>query len=460
MDSASPRGLSMCTRAAVLGSAFLALILSGGGCRSVSPPEPTPMPEITDKAAKAAIKHKILVGCPSLSGTLSCGSLSADQAGVLNEAATRTYRDEESSYYVSPPGDWPKGLPQLCLAMSGGGLRSAATNIGVLQGLEDLGLLGRLDIMSSVSGGSYANYWFHAHQIAGKWGAATGVHPLLREGGAAQQAIERGDFIDVSSEASVVLLGPLFDWFPALLGEMTAPTSIVINDSEEYSERIKNYFLYDGRLFFSWQQPTWRELSQVKPFFIVNATGARERCPTGELTAFDNAFEITPRRWGSRGLGYSWDEPEFAGVLPLTAVAVSAAATDAPGSQCSALAWLGSPLGGEIPRFRDVGRWGIENHDAVLKTSYAEVLWGARVFLSDGGGIDNTGAFPLIARLCHRIIIVDATLPTQTSQEGPMQPQSEALDKLEKIVDRELEPQMNPALKIMMPNKVGRLGLC
>lgn len=48
------------------------------------------------------------------------------------------------------------------LAFSGGGLRSATFNLGVLQGLARLGILKRFDYFSTVSGGGYIGAWFAA----------------------------------------------------------------------------------------------------------------------------------------------------------------------------------------------------------------------------------------------------------------------------------------------------------
>jgi len=50
-----------------------------------------------------------------------------------------------------------RALSALCL--SGGGIRSATFNLGVLQALARLGLLGRFDYLSSVSGGGYIAGW-------------------------------------------------------------------------------------------------------------------------------------------------------------------------------------------------------------------------------------------------------------------------------------------------------------
>jgi hypothetical protein len=59
---------------------------------------------------------------------------------------------------------------QLCgLAFSGGGIRSATFNLGVIQALADLGLLSEADYLSTVSGGGYIGAWLTAwvHRTAG-----------------------------------------------------------------------------------------------------------------------------------------------------------------------------------------------------------------------------------------------------------------------------------------------------
>jgi len=56
------------------------------------------------------------------------------------------------------------------LAFSGGGIRSATFNLGVLQGLAQLGLLHKFDYLSTVSGGGYIGSWLMAwmhHQKIG-----------------------------------------------------------------------------------------------------------------------------------------------------------------------------------------------------------------------------------------------------------------------------------------------------
>ncbi|RNI30764.1 hypothetical protein EFB08_05395 [Rufibacter latericius] len=48
------------------------------------------------------------------------------------------------------------------LAFSGGGIRSATFNLGILQGLAKAGLLTQFDYLSTVSGGGYIGSWFSA----------------------------------------------------------------------------------------------------------------------------------------------------------------------------------------------------------------------------------------------------------------------------------------------------------
>src|SRR5574341_384045 len=47
------------------------------------------------------------------------------------------------------------------LAFSGGGIRSATFNLGILQALAELRLLHRFDYLSTVSGGGYIGSWLH-----------------------------------------------------------------------------------------------------------------------------------------------------------------------------------------------------------------------------------------------------------------------------------------------------------
>lgn len=68
------------------------------------------------------------------------------------------------------------------LAFSGGGIRSATFNLGVLQGLAQLGLLPFIDYLSTVSGGGYIGSWF-ASWVNREKGGLVKVQKQLRNNG-------------------------------------------------------------------------------------------------------------------------------------------------------------------------------------------------------------------------------------------------------------------------------------
>src|SRR5690606_22582850 len=59
------------------------------------------------------------------------------------------------------------------LCLSGGGIRSATFNLGVLQGLARAGILEKFDYLSSVSGGGYIAGWLKA------WMSREGTRAVL-----------------------------------------------------------------------------------------------------------------------------------------------------------------------------------------------------------------------------------------------------------------------------------------
>jgi len=54
--------------------------------------------------------------------------------------------------------------PKIGLALSGGGSRAIAFHLGCLRALNRLGLLDRVSVLSTVSGGSVIGAYFHAHR--------------------------------------------------------------------------------------------------------------------------------------------------------------------------------------------------------------------------------------------------------------------------------------------------------
>src|SRR5260370_42329232 len=82
------------------------------------------------------------------------------------------------------------GAPErtIGLALSGGGSRAIAFHLGCLRALSRLGLLDRVAILSTVSGGSVIGAYFHAHFHGGGGDFAsfeTKIRGLLVQGLAA-----------------------------------------------------------------------------------------------------------------------------------------------------------------------------------------------------------------------------------------------------------------------------------
>ncbi len=87
---------------------------------------------------------------------------------IDNDACSKDALQLERAYYPSlvkgtAYGQGDAALPLLGVTLSGGGARSASTSIGFLSGLDHKGILAQVDLISSVSGGSYASYWFYSH---------------------------------------------------------------------------------------------------------------------------------------------------------------------------------------------------------------------------------------------------------------------------------------------------------
>ena len=111
---------------------------------------PKPWREIRADELKAVKDRRAAFAQAFQAPSPSCFVRSIDRALQQRDAAIRQY---------FRAGDAPPAtdvLPGLAgLALSGGGVRSATFNLGVLQRLQELGILQKLDYLSTVSGGGY-----------------------------------------------------------------------------------------------------------------------------------------------------------------------------------------------------------------------------------------------------------------------------------------------------------------
>jgi hypothetical protein len=88
------------------------------------------------------------------------GSTAPSGAREVSDAARREAREQGWSQRVQT-GEHPPNL--IGLAFSGGGIRSATFNLGVLQGLQEFDLLRCIDYLSTVSGGGFIGSWLVAN---------------------------------------------------------------------------------------------------------------------------------------------------------------------------------------------------------------------------------------------------------------------------------------------------------
>lgn len=285
--------------------------------------------------------------------------------------------------------------PARCIALSGGGSRSAAFSLGVLSWLLDDGSLSTVDVISSVSGGGYAAFFHLANSIAGK-------HPVniyAREAPYLQNVAER----------------PLLDLFWKLWSAITTP----ICQPLELLSRLgalptstcgaSNYYVALASIYADEAKGTWYSKSVGSllpeialgeiPLPIFNAAvsyGSARECDRKSPETYAHprtgTFEITPLRTGSEYLGFNSRLQNRFSVAQ--AVAISGAATDRPnGPLCRLQSLFGYKTGTNIPRYvSTVG--GVPNEKSI--------------YLADGAFAENLGLYPLIKRQCDDIVVVDA----------------------------------------------------
>jgi hypothetical protein len=241
--------------------------------------------------------------------------------------------------------------PAVGIAMSGGGIRSAAFNIGVLQALHERRILQTVDVMSAVSGGSYAMSWyllqpFYAARAAArehtKFDLDAIIDEMFQPAGRFQAHLSRNpsmaDYIDVAIGAAFD--STLFQPLRAFVASMGLGASGQYNRMgavrEGYRERIQELFQglptsqatdeIGNLISMSERQELnlessdvsrvtpvrYRELAEFLlgtrlPFFIFNAAVLVER-PYRHML-WPTAFEFTADDLGSDVCGYRrWDE--------------------------------------------------------------------------------------------------------------------------------------------------------
>jgi predicted acylesterase/phospholipase RssA len=299
-------------------------------------------------------------------------------------AYRKSYNEAFGELGVEVAARWPewrvvkargKTRDTLGLALSGGGYRSAIFGYGVLRGLQEIGVLSRVDYLSAVSGGSWIAMAYATTKFLDKW------------------------FFD-RPESKPNFLEEGFESFfanPMRLCEELALTRASANyASDVYGRLLVGTFLREHG-----QDARFRALSDPRmikdrdrPFLIVN--GTLEYRPPESFSVQQECFEMTRLYCGNRSLGYV-ASPEIRTLAdPIRvrdAIAVSGAAV--------AVHFPG--LGGEV---HGVGL----SREIVNYTPHAleERPTDESLDVADGGFYNNLGVEALLARGCGYLIVVDA----------------------------------------------------
>ncbi len=367
---------------------------------------------------------------PNAANGIPCGKmdkLDICQQARANSGELRWYRDHEWQYNgtrrnTSTAQDSP---PLVCVAFSGGGIRSAAFSIGVLKGLFEKSidgsnhkLLDYVDILSGTSGGSYALSWYYMQQAVN---GHSDKEMFDSEGTAQHHLKEHASFVDMfkylgSGFANVIVLSPLNALVNGVLGTHTN-TSLA---HHIYRSSIKDTF-QEGN------ERTLDELNHIiqthkLPYFIITTTSRIDESQLHHESLLRNTvFEFTPIRVGNDGLGYMSSSDESIRLNQIDdIVSVAGAAPDS--SQVisgSAQRFLASILNADYGRYiRNYNDTRSQFRFFITKLapfpfyffteSYNRDMRGSEIYLSDGGHQENLGVYPLIRRQCQNIIIVDA----------------------------------------------------
>lgn len=267
------------------------------------------------------------------------------------------------------------------LALSGGGIRSAAFSIGVMKALYDKQILQNIDVISAVSGGGYAAYWLlTSTTFEGEKGDSFGDVAFDNENFVANTChlMTRANFVTYPNYANTLLKGQSRpDLYRCKIERSYGWNDRDIPNDEALSRCLKS----DSQSIQISSLTTSVKNGEI-PYFIFNTTIVNPESKTGWK---DGLYEFTPLFQGNEAYGYKpWgDSPS----LPL--------------SQVSAIS--GAAVKGLLKQK-------VNNPHSAIDSETIE--------LTDGGHSENLGVVALVRRGVRNIIVSDAELDTDLTFEG------------------------------------------
>lgn len=354
----------------------------------------------------------------------------------------------EWQYNRSGPKDQRPGIG---LALSGGGQRSGIFSVGILQGLQDIGVLDKVDVLSTVSGGGYAASWYYIQNLKNDFNTGD----LLSNRGKYQQyLLTHGELLSryaATTNAAQTWLVRRLAGYDSLFIEtlLSIPVNGLANGvfgwhanvvpARRFYEKGINRgydvvpdargaqslldFIGFGNFSGCLNEPAHIVFTNLAPaavagklpFPIVNTTAHIEAATIPEAGLLQNrVFEFTPLHYGSDYFGYQTTNYPFD---YNRAISVSGAALDTKRIREPNESMFASILNYDLGFSINNPKIGWEGRNLrrllpvpfyLFAGHYQKDCYGDRIYLADGGHSENLGAYSLVRRLCQTIIVVDA----------------------------------------------------
>jgi predicted acylesterase/phospholipase RssA len=336
------------------------------------------------------------------------GTLSLDDKRRVNGHWLQFYNKEDSK------NEKAQNAGNVCIAVSGGGIRSAAFALGVLEGLETKSSLANIKAISATSGGAYA---ISALYAAASRSTSVFSSRLTENDEELSRKVGDPSFLPDSLRAPLLVqmavAAPLA-FMSTNFNEGWTSTTL----SDDYANAIAAF--WHGEKWFYWDD--WQKVVVRRglPIPIIVTASLRKDTPDEDAPLAEQVFEWMPFVRGNPTFGYSdtFRREGFGALGVANVVAGSAAAVDSPSSlrknRKLNFGWLlaGTESLTAAPLTRDT----LDNFltklrpgtPALYSLNVKSPLQTEKIFHTDGGYADNLAIYPLVRRGCSSIIAIDA----------------------------------------------------
>ena len=316
--------------------------------------------------------------------------------------------------------------PNLGLAFSGGGTRSASATLGQLRGLNALGLLNKARYISGVSGSSFILAPFT--YLPGSWTDKTFLGPIIPPEDVTANHLKQTDRNSFSHAiANSILIDDFIKNAASLAGDETFSRTIGDNFLNRFDlDSLQRFFSYDQKSVSSilehnavMSASDFYQVRPGRPYLIINSLILKTS--NDPPTPRRIPFESTPLYVGVRALhkgagsngrdiggGYiepfgfdsdAPDDPQNASSRVKVRLGVSRhryTLSDVIGSSGAAPAEVLAKIGLNFLGFPEFKYWPLTNISETGEKEYE---------FADGGILENLAIMPLLMRKVNRIIV-------------------------------------------------------